>query len=218
MKTRFIPSIHGFSFANHFAGHPFILLNFINPLIKLIIPQVSHGLCGGMCFAAYDFFSSGKTIPINTSVPNQKSTLYYYIYKRQIHTYGFFGKNVAKFVYWSMLSNSKVAKLTFNELQKVKDKLNNEEPVILGIVYTSITETIAVWQNHQVLAFNYLEGENNVVINIYDPNLPAKDNVTLELSINLSNIYCEQRFKNRKELVRGFFVIPYTMADPPFIL
>lgn len=218
MKTHFIPSVHGFNFANYFTGYPLPLLPLTGSFTKLITPKVSHGLCGGMCFAAYDFFLSKKNIPVNTFTPSQKSLLYRYLYKRQIHTYGSFGKNIAKFAQWTVCSNTKIAISTFNEIQKVKTKLDRGDLVILGIVYVSIKESIAIWRNHQVLAYDYLEKEKKLIINIYDPNLPAKDNVTLEVSLTSSSAYCEQKYKDKKKFVRGIFIIPYVRVDPPFIL
>jgi hypothetical protein len=220
LKT-FIPSLHGFSFANRFPGYPLPSFIYTFPSVsRFLSSSQEHGLCGGMCFAAYDFFIAKRTITSDTTVPKSGSPLYNYLYKRQLDTYGFGWKLVAKFAQWTVLPDATVARLTADELHKVIVQIHNS-PVILGLVYVSIVDTMAIWLNHQVLAYGYSEEDPKTInIKIYDPNLPYCDDVVIELKRETSSLQCTQK-ASRNEMkvrVRGFFVIPYAPVEPPMIL
>lgn len=221
VKTDFTPSLHGFSFENKFPGYP--LPPFIStfPGISkiLISSQSAHGLCGGMCSATYDFFIAKRTITLDKTVPEPGSPLYRYLYQRQFNTYGSFGKFIAKFAQWTALPDSTVQRLTYNELQKAITQLDNGQAVILGLVYVSIVDTLAIWLNHQVLAYSYSQDPKAINIKIYDPNLPCRNDVIIEVKRESAELQCTQKISgtDRKALVRGFFVMPYVPVEPPII-
>lgn len=220
-KLNFIPSLHGFAFANRFPGYilPSCVSSFPGISNFLSSSQSCYGLCGGMCFAAYDFFNAQRTITSNNTIPKPGSPLYRYLYKRQLDSYGQFGKLIAKFAHWTVLSDSTVDRLTYYELNKVATQIENGQAVILGLVYTSIAKTIAIWLNHQVLAYNYLEEAEAIKIKIYDPNFPYQDDIIIEIKSGSAGIKCTQKIPHKKKEVhiRGFFVIPYIPIEPPII-
>lgn len=221
VKTEFTPSLHGFSFRNRFRGYP--LPSFIStfPGLSKILSnsQSYHGLCGGMCFATYDFFLTKRTITSDNTVPEPGTPLYRYLYQRQIDTYGYCGKFIAKFAQWTALPDTTVQRLTSNELEKVITQLDNGQAVILGLVYVSIVDTLAIWLNHQVLAYNYSEEPKTINIKIYDPELPCRDDVFIEIKSEFAGLQCTQKISgiDRKARVRGFFVMPYVPVEPPII-
>ena len=221
VRTDFTPSLHGFSFRNRFSGQ--MLPSFISkiPGISKILStsQSYHGLCGGMCFATYDFFLAKRTVLSVNAVPESGTPLYCYLYQRQIDTYGPCGKFIAKFAFWTALPDSRVQKLTSNELEKVITQLDNGQAIILGLVYVSIVDTLAIWLNHQVLAYSYSEDPKSINIKIYDPELPCRDDVIIEVTRDSAGLQCKQKVcnVNREARVRGFFVIPYVPVEPPII-
>lgn len=217
-KNKFTPSKHGFNFGNCFPGVPLppFVANLPGISKTLNRFQDSHGLCGGMCFATYDYFIAGKEIPLDANIPQPGSPLYRYLMQRQLDTYGANWHHILKFAQWTVLSDSTLRRLTAEELQKVIAHINQGEAVILGLVYTSIVETLAIWLNHQVLAHNYAEDLGKISIKIYDPNFPCRDDVVIEVSLTAEGVVCKQICNSDKEIrVRGFFVMPYTPVEPP---
>lgn len=221
MKTDFIPSLHGFSFVNCFPGYPLPPLISTLPGISKILStsQMNHGLCGGICFATHDFFLAKKTIALDTTVPKPGTPLYRYLYQRQLDTYGSCWKFVAKFAQWTVLPDSTVQSLTYKELQKVTAQLDKGQAVILGLVYVSIADTLAIWFNHQVLAYDYSQEQKILKVKIYDPNFPCQNDVFIEIKRAFNGLQCKQKvFSTGKEIpIRGFFVMPYAPVSPPII-
>jgi len=219
VKTDFIPSLHGFNFANTFSGYPIPPFIFTLPGISKVLSssQINHGLCGGMCFATSDCFIAKRTIISAQTSPKPGTPLYRYLYRRQLDTYGAFGKFVVKFAQWTALPDSTVQRLTDDELQKVIAQLANGQIVILGLVYVSIVDTLAIWLNHQVLAYDYSENSRSINIKIYDPNLPCRDDVFIEVKTGSTGLQYIQKASrtNSEKRIRGFFVIPYTAVEPP---
>lgn len=66
--TSFIPETHGFHFINGFKGEDYVRWG---------------GLCGGMVYAAMDYFRHGIPIPLQSYMPANRTTLQSYIFERQ---------------------------------------------------------------------------------------------------------------------------------------
>lgn len=69
--THFDATLHGFKFVNMFTTEPVQDVRF-------------GGLCGGMAYAALDYFYSGTPIPQQDTRPATGSALFNYIYNRQV--------------------------------------------------------------------------------------------------------------------------------------
>ena len=69
IRTDFSPSDHGFRFVNRFALPDSVTRQAVfgrrNPLR---LDHLVYGLCGGMCFAARDFFGAHRPVPDTASV------------------------------------------------------------------------------------------------------------------------------------------------------
>jgi hypothetical protein len=71
---------------------------------------------------------------------------------------------------------------------------------------------MALTRNHQVLAWGYRADPDRVVIRIYDPNWPERDDVELRLSVPPdADARVEQ---STAEPLHGFFLAPYVPAAP----
>ena len=229
----FKPSIHGFKFVNNFSGYP---LPFSIPnLPHLSAVGKNYGLCGGMSCAAYDFLLAGRSISSITTAPAQGSTFQQYLYRRQVDTFGGFGEYVAKFGQWMVLPDDTILgtqKRTYDEFEEIRAKLDDGNAVVLGIVYVGGGDSLEIWNNHQVLAYGYSEiSATTIDINIYDPNYPQKDDITIRAErIPVGTTFvpgvpprkrtvlgfkCTQKVLNRNENVRGFFAMPYLPVVPP---
>ncbi len=219
----FKPSLHGFKFANRFPGYPFSVprLPGLNTVPKI------YGLCGGMISAVYDFFLAGRPIPTRTDMPSKRTNLYKYLYKRQLDTFGAFGKYIVQFVKWMSAPDDTVHgtwKRTCDEFTRIRETLDDENPVLLGLVYVSWHDTLALWQNHQVMAYGYTKVSDTVFhIHVYDPNFPEQDQMVIraeKITVaggSAHGLKCthQQLDGTFSKNVRGFFAMPYVPALPP---
>jgi hypothetical protein len=220
MEKIFVPSIHGFNFQNNFPGIPFLIHKnlIINDLVhRLFFRKNSYGLCGGMCFTALDYFYSGKELPCIDSPPKVGSFLHSHIFKRQNHTYGRFGRFISKFTFWSLSSDIQLQGKTYKEFSDIRLSLDKNEPVVIGLIYVHISRSIAIWSNHQVIAYRYeVDLEKNTVY-LYDPNSPGCEDIVIELIRTEKGFQCFQKDLRGNECipVRGLFKIPYRFISPP---
>jgi hypothetical protein len=97
-STSFTPGKHGFHFANRFVNHLADIPGYG--------PIVTRGRCGGMSFAALDYYFAGMDIPGETGasfpptgVPPDGHPLADFIYKRQIDSFA--QLTSMKFVTWT---------------------------------------------------------------------------------------------------------------------
>jgi hypothetical protein len=188
-----------------------------------------------MSCAAYDFLLAGRSIPSNTTAPARGSVLQQYIYRRQVDTFGAFGEYIAKFAQWMVLPDDTVLgtqKRTYDEFEEIRAKLDDGNPVVLGLVYVSGSDTFEIWNNHQVLAYRYSEvSATTIDLNIYDPNYPDRDDVVIRAERvpvgttlipgvpprkrTILGFRCTQMVSNSNKNIRGFFAMPYVPVVPP---
>lgn len=216
-KTVFQPNVNGFHFGNHF----------VNNILQLPIygNVTTLGRCGGMSFAALDFFNAHLPVPAGTdqtfastgSVPPDGSPLADYIYHRQLDS--FLVPSAVKFVTWSVTPDGPSFLLRGvetwskqDEFQKVRTAVDAGKPSPLGLIVA--TDLTGLAHNHQVVAYGYeldLVG-NPASVYIYDNNHPDQE-VTLTLDSNGSGWQ-----ESTGEHWRGFFMQDYTPAAPPAVL
>jgi len=169
-KTNFHPSKHGFHFNN----------NFVNKFLNTKLFKVeTYGRCGGISYAALDYYYSNLRIPTheskdfpNKKVPPDKSLLSDYIYKRSLDS--FLNLTSYKFIFWSLFSKNKRDKILHKclnkEFLKLKKSIDIGNPVVLGL--NSASKISDIFINHQVVAYGYDYGsnDNNLILYIYDNN------------------------------------------------
>lgn len=219
----FRPSVHGFGFLNRFPGLPV-------PVHLPILPsgeKLFYGLCGGMCFAALDLLESSRPLPALTDPPARSTRLYRYLVRRQLDSFGRWGRYIPKYVRWMFLPDAEVQRRTLIEYETIRARLAAGEKIVLGLLYNSIRETVAVWENHQVLAYYAQDiDDHTLAIPIYDPNRPRDDSgfiLCRRVSVGQKNgaphygLVCEQQSRLYKpRWVRGFFpVLAYRPVTPP---
>ncbi len=231
----FKPSAHGFAFVNRFSGY---FLPFSTPAFMSSRKVTStYGLCGGMCSAAYDFALAHRPVPMTSEPPRQGTKLHRYLFQRQMDSLGSLGREVVKVAQWTSLPDDTLVgtlRRTADEWDEVRQRLDQGNPVILALIYVhagSLGElSKIIFENHQVLAHAYQEAPGGIVsINIYDPNLPGRDDVLLRLvpvllgeeaspegtrpvmGLKPAELLAGNHYRD----VRGFFAMPYTPVNPP---
>jgi hypothetical protein len=181
-----------------------------------------YGLCGGMCFAALDFYKR-PDLPFprgrdGDDQPASGKALRTYLWKRQLDSLASDGARALawlitlKYLPQVPLFRGGAAWLldrSREEWAKLKNFVDADKPIPLGLV----RDTENVYNNHQVLAIGYDEtDEARGTIYLYDPNCPGG-----ESSINIT--FGERLLDGRESCdvpwpLRGFYCEGYKPSDP----
>jgi hypothetical protein len=205
LDTGLLPSDDGFGFANTWHDMLFGVI-------------ASRGRCGGMVFAALDAFAAGVPLPESARQPvrpGHDSAVARWVWRRQVDsvlTHG--GANLlhfARFTYLPTAHELGIGPATRRDLVRLFDLLRSGRPAPLGMVSGLGLPHMA--RNHQVLAYAAEFGDDDVVVRVYDPNLPRRDDVTLEVPFDPAAPVVERWAKRRKPW-RGFFVEDYRPKPP----
>ncbi len=224
MPQDFLPSRLGFHFANIFPCQPLFYINL--GLSQLPIGNAAHGICGGMIFAARDYFEAGLTPPPDATPPTQ-GPLYAYLVRRLFDSFAL-PLGPARYLY---LMNPAVpdgkARSGFaprgrawvmirEEWPKVRADLDRGLLCSLGLIRLKSYNWNNIGKNHQVLAYGYSLHGDDLAINVYDPNHPDNDNLTLSLNLGDPQ-HATPVLYSSSEPVYGFFRTNYTFFPPPLL-
>lgn len=237
--SEFRPSQHGFPFVNSFSGSPLPgVFGNLGVDSALGAPN-TFGLCGGMSFAAADFFLARTPVPTQTAPPRRGTPLFRFLQQRQLDSLGPRLTLAARFSLWMSAEDfgpGGVAAHTLPELLDIAEALSRAEPAILGLVLTRRAPGGgALWENHQVLArAAHRPTANQLTLSIYDPNYPGIDDAVIHSRLVIAGSIpsggpiavrfpvlgaISQRVVpgRRATPVRGIFRVPYAPATPPAI-
>jgi Repeat of unknown function (DUF346) len=190
----FSPAIHGFKFPNSFDRTSFP----VQEIAGFPITANAFGLCGGMVYAARDYFQSGLTPP-GTSTPPVGGPLFDLLWRRLIDSFNLpFGSgNPARYV---QLMSPAVADAgpptVFGVLSRMDEIVRLEWPKIMAsidagqtcpiaLVYHKTGDVAKLFSNHQVLVYGYEIRGSHVTLCIYDPNAPGSEHF---IGFDTSNI------------------------------
>jgi hypothetical protein len=225
----FLPSTSAFKFPNSFPHVPLRRIG-VPGLVSVPIGDAANGLCGGMAFAARDLFEADRTPPPDTDPPAEGTPLFAHLVER---LFASFDLPIGPVRYlelmnpalpdgetiWSRIGLAPHGRAWRNATQewpKVRADIDAGHPSPLGLVRTISTDPFDLKQNHQVLAYAYEASPDTVTLRIYDPNLPARDDVTLRFEP--SPAATAQPLVRRDPLgapIHAFFRVPYRPARPP---
>ncbi|MFC3192710.1 hypothetical protein ACFODZ_00520 [Marinicella sediminis] len=212
--TSFDPNEHGFNFENTFTN------DFVSEL-----DWRTNGLCGGMVYAALDYYLAGKKIPSQDYRPAVNSQLHDYIYDRQVHS---IADNVDK---WAELGfnpggarNSEFFKWGLEgkrggRIDELRSSIDRGIPVPLGLFHADDHRG----GDHQVLAIGYKMGryrgdlgahQTDFEIHVYDPNKKNAKRI-LKANPQTENWYY---IDDREKRWQSYFVDKkYRRHSPPTI-
>ncbi|ELZ79081.1 hypothetical protein C455_09358 [Haloferax larsenii JCM 13917] len=188
--SEFHPSCHGFEFVNSFNELPDLPTLPGNLDDKIENIDARYGLCGGMALAALDFFLYDRQVPdtADDETP-QSGPLFEYLWKRQMdtfdheHTY----RHLRKFVQFYLPTTFTRAR-SVEELRSLKRALDDGDPTVLGLVYVRAGDG-NIWNNHQVLAYDYIETGDTTRIHVYDPNCPGDNNIEVRVKVKDQGVF-----------------------------
>lgn len=224
----FLPSTGAFHFPNSWPHVAAFTIDVAG--LQVPVGNAQHGLCGGMAFAARDYFESEVPIPADTSAP-ATGALYEFIGRRLKESFdlplgptkyldlmaapdgdvgipllGWLVKRWSRGIGWRTIHD---------EVPRILADLDGGQLSCLGLVCARGVNPMDLGLNHQVLAYRYERNGNQLQIGVYDPNRPGRDDVTLDLAVDAPTKPTPILFVNGSKDVRGFFRVKYAPATPP---
>ncbi|WP_160723713.1 hypothetical protein [Bacillus sp. USDA818B3_A] len=223
--TEFLPSSSGFKFGNSFRQVPLKKVKVLGWQIP--IGDASYGLCGGLIYAVMDYFEAKMPIPSNSTAPSY-GPLFEYIVNRQIDSFQL-PLGLMKYMVlmnpflpdYETTANKKGAvphgrawRMINEEWPVIKNELDNGKLSPLGLVRVKSLNPFEIKRNHQVLAYGYDLNEHNLSINIYDPNFPNDDQLTLTINIGKTDSVTSVVHSKSTEPIYSFFRTEYKFKRP----
>jgi murein DD-endopeptidase MepM/ murein hydrolase activator NlpD len=203
-QTPFAAASDGFEFVNFFELK--LPVKFELPLVgKIDLNRVVFGLCGGMCFAALDYFHARQRLPQYPAPQDIDGPLLSYLLERQLDSLSI--PVLIKILDWMARGQDELAKwMLKTELPRLTRSLDKGKPVVLCLI--RVGKGGDPTHNHQVVATGYdLDvAPGKMVIHLYDPNHPLAA-PTITVSLSRADFAISQ---STGEELRGFFLIPYT--------
>jgi hypothetical protein len=207
----FLPSQDGFAFPNSWPSSPALTLR--TPLGAVRIGDSAAGLCGGMVFAALDYWHARSQPP--GELPEPGSPLHRYVVRRLIASWNIPG-GVARYYRWSTLPDGEVARRTIAVAwPRVRASLEDGIPAPLGLVTVASPNPALMRHNHQALAYAYEMSGGEVILRVYDPNSGPADGVGIRFGVSSARTAAFAHNLNLGWPVRGFFPVRYSPAAPP---
>jgi hypothetical protein len=223
----FVPSKHGFAFTNSWPSQPAVVRR--TPFGSVTLGNAARGLCGGMVFAALDYWHAGIAPPEQR--PAAGTAAYEHIVDRLVDSWHI-PAGVAQYYQWMNLPDADtgfevlgrrvlvergLAWRTVNvQWRQIRADLDQGTPVALGVVTVDSADPRDLGLNHQVLACGYDVDGSTVTLTVYDPNRGRRDDTVVRFDTRAPQrrIAFENTLGLRRP-VRGFFRTAYTMAALP---
>jgi hypothetical protein len=227
VPPQFLPSRDGLPFDNSWPPAPGLAIG--TPLGALGVGNAAAGLCGGMIFAALDYWHAGLVPPALRPAPG--TTCYRYIVRRLIDSWHV-PAGVARYYLWMNLPDGdrqanfrgrgrvRIAGVSRRTIKRhwprVRASIGRGQPAALGVVTTASTRLDLLGRNHQVLGYDYEVTGSVVTLHVYDPNSGPADDVRIvfDTARPAEATTFEHNIAIRGP-VRGFFLTPYSPALPP---
>lgn len=209
-RTSFSPLKHGFKFENDFA----------NPLVDLpgYGKVETKGRCGGMAFAALDYYFNNLQVPTNAALPADGTLLADYIYKRLFDS--FLAPTAVNFVSWTLHADHQtwfykgVTRWTReDEFPRLKASIDAGTPVAIGV--KNVSDLTQIGSDHQIVGYGYEDdGAGNLTVYAYDNNYANEE---VRLWTTPGNPHWTHSSSDGNVDFRGWFVEAYTSQIPDFL-
>lgn len=251
-KTHFRPDTNGFAFVNSWTFEPAevtqmndtlhssidgamgtlgnsiasIGKNFVTPVLQQFTGNadpLEYGLCGGMAFAALDYYKIGKQPPRGKDRDDQPHNttpggkiFREYLWRRQIES---MMSNFPGMLGWMSVLHvpflggaSLILERTKQEWITMKRHIDQGEPCPICLIGSSQNP----FYNHQVLVYGYEDPDNGLGrLYLYDMNCPDRENQT-DLDFRGGELEAQESCPNQhRGALRGFFCEVYADSSPP---
>ncbi|MBM3187359.1 MAG: hypothetical protein FJZ90_01395 [Chloroflexi bacterium] len=209
VRTGFRAEDNGFRFVNYYD----FAFEFDLPLIGPIdLGQVIYGLCGGMCYAALDYFHAGLPVLEVSSQPEIGTALYAYLWARQLRSLSL-PVVPLKIMEWMLRGDDDVAHLTAkHEFSRVESRVARGNPAVICVIRAGGLTNPTL--NHQVVVVGYdlKEATGDLTLYLYDPNYPGRETqIGMRLPSRRGQLTAQEvgLYQSTGEPLRGFFVLDY---------
>jgi hypothetical protein len=223
----FVPSQDGFAFTNAWPSEPAVILP--TPFGQIDIGNAAAGLCGGMVFAALDYWHAAIVPPATRPTPGEP--LYRYLVRRLVDSWHL-PAGVAQYYQWMNLPDSDTGfdvagrsvvtdrglawRTISTQWPQIVADLDHGTPAALGVVTVASANPADLGLNHQVLAYRYDASPAQVTIRVYDPNSGQDDGIYIRFDPRTpTGPTTFTHNLNIGQPVRGFFRTAYAPAPPP---
>jgi hypothetical protein len=222
----FLPSRHGFHFANRWPPGPAFWLG--AGYVRIGFGNVADGLCGGMGFAVRDRFEAGLAVPGDAVPPAAGTPLFAEIVRRQVDSFDRLVR--LPFRFWSLaaLHPDRPTRLSRvlglaprgtlavrDEWPRLRAEIEAGRLAMVGLVRSAGRSPFSLGQNHQVLAWGYRVAGQELAIRIYDPNWPDRDDVEVMVRLDAEPETGRQLVtfgQSTGEPLLGWFLAPFIPA------
>lgn len=222
----FVPPPDGFSFTNSWPPAPAVSVS--TPFGPVGIGNAGNGLCGGMVYAALDYWIAAQVPQRERPAPG--TPLYKYIVRRLIDSWHL-PAGVAEYFLWMNLPDGDVGTSVLGkqvvvqrgiawrtieqQWPQVKASIDSGMPAPLGVVTVKSVNAADLGKNHQVCAYAYSVSGTEVTVKVYDPN--SGQNAGVWIMFDTSAPQRATTFASNINIdlpVRGFFMTAYTPVTP----
>lgn len=194
---RFRPSTSGFRFGNGFPpGTPHQTIDVLGK--PVVIGDANRGLCGGMVYAARDYWQEHRTPPPDIRTAPVSGPLYEFLVAR---LYDSFSLPLGPLRYIDLMDptlpddqpisasipftrHGRSWVMAMDEWPRIRGDIDSGVPSPIALVTQKTTDVSMMGHNHQVLAYGYDLDGTLLRIYVYDPNANAKNDAFLELGID----------------------------------
>jgi hypothetical protein len=228
MPESFLPSRDGFAFVNSWPNQPAVTLS--TPFGAIGVGNAAGGLCGGMVFAALDYWHAGLTTPPER--PQADDSLYGFFVSRLVDSWHL-PAGVVQYYQWMNLPDGdtsftmlgrrvliergvswRTIKVQWAQISK---DLDRAVPVPLGVVTVASKDSRDLALNHQVLAVGYRMAGRRITVQVYDPNRGRRDDIFI--AFGTDDPHKPTTFEHNLDIgghrVRGFFRAAYSPDQVP---
>jgi len=229
VSAGFKPLADGFAFTNSWPAAPAVTVP--TPFGEVGIGNAANGLCGGMVFAALDYWIAGRVPPKARPAPG--TALYKFIVRRLVDSWHV-PAGVVEYYQWMNLPDGDVSGsvlgktvtvqrgVSWRTIEQqwplVKASVDAGVPAPLGVVTVKSANAAELGQNHQVGAYAYSVSGTQVTVAVYDPNSGQNDGIFIRFDTSAPQHATTFGTNINIGLpVRGFFMTGYTAASPPAV-
>jgi hypothetical protein len=227
----FLPSISGLHFDNsNFSNVPLLTIDV--GVAKVPIGNASNGMCGGMAYTVRDYFETGGPPAPDDTNPSS-GPLFDYLVRRLFDSFNLLQIPPGPAVYLHLMDpalpdhetwfssaglapHGRAWVMIRQEWPRIRDDIDNNRLSPIGLIQVKTADPFQMGQNHQVLVYGYDLIGDDLTMNIYDPNHPGDDGVTISLNIgNPDHTTQVSRSHDTGTPIYCFFRTDYAFSSPP---